>query len=175
MKDETIATVAIIICVVALLLACVASTVNAGPICRGEQRAVVARQNVVLQNGLVVVPFAVPVAVPVATVNVPTVLYSFDGNPDYQARPHVMQAVPNPDIAAMESPSLVRRKCAKCHGGPSPKAGLDLSKPAALTTKQRLAAVARVVSDDPEERMPKGGTLSPAEIGRVLQELSRSE
>ncbi len=161
---------------------------DAGPICNSVRtQSIVVQRNIVVQNGFAVVPFAVPVAVPVATVNVPTVLYSFDANRGYQQSHQTHNAdrsgftEPRSRDEGSEHwtsdsrPSAVVLKCAKCHSGEAPKAGLDLSKSAALTTKQRLAAVARVVSDDPEERMPKGSTLSPTEIGNVLQELSRSE
>ena len=75
-----------------------------------------------------------------------------------------------------EPPSLVHQKCAKCHSGEEPRGGLDLSDLSALTCKQIVEAVRRVVSDDPKQRMPHepsgGHALEPSEIGSILQILS---
>ena len=161
----------LVLIMLVLLLSC-DSLSKAGPICNiATARQIVVQKSVIVQNGFAVVPFAVPVAVPVTTVNVPTVLYSFDAHRGYQQQPQAKTSEPKHTATTV----LVVQKCAKCHSGEAPKGGLDLTNPSALTTKQRLSAVARVVSDDPDERMPKGATLSPGEIGRVLQELSRSE
>ncbi len=158
-----------------LLLSCDGLS-KARPICNtAATRQIVVQKSVIVRNGFAVVPFAVPVAVPVATVNPPTVLYSFDALRGYQQQPRAKAPESKTEHATLKTTVLVIQKCAKCHGGEAPKAGLDLSQATTLTTKQRLAAVARVVSDDPDERMPKGAALSPAEIGRVLQELSQSE
>lgn len=152
-----------------------ANLAEAGPICTSGQRSSVVQKNLIVGSGFTVVPFAVPVAVPVATVQSPTVLYSYDGH----RPPHQTTQVPleEPPVEA-NSPSratLLEQRCATCHGGDAPKAGIDLSHPAGLSPAQRLSAVARVVSDDADLRMPKGTTLSASEIGRVLQELSSSE
>lgn len=148
--------------------------VEAAPRCRNVERSVVVQKHVVVGAGFTVVPFAVPVAVPVATVQSPTVLYSYTAP---HTSPQTTQATPEKlpaEVEALEA-TFISQKCAQCHGGEAPKAGLDLSDPSTLTPEQRLKAVARVVSDDADLRMPKGGTLSPGEIGRVLQELSVSE
>jgi len=133
------------------------------------------QKSIVVGSGFTVVPFAVPVAVPVATVQSPTVLYSYDGHrAANQVTPTQHEELPA-EANPQASSTLLEQKCAQCHGGAAPKAGLDLSNPVSLSPQQRLAAVARVVSDDAELRMPKGSTLSPSEIGRLLQELSSSE
>lgn len=152
-----------------------ASTVEAAPRCSNVERSVVVQKRVVVGAGFTVVPFAVPVAVPVATVQSPTVLYSYTAP---HTSPQTTQATPEEipaEVEALEATTFINQQCAKCHGGEAPKAGLDLSDPSTLTPEQRLKAVARVVSDDADLRMPKGGSLSPGEIGRVLQELSVSE
>ncbi len=151
------------------------SVVEAAPRCRTIESAVAVQKNVVVGAGFTVVPFAVPVAVPVATVQPPTVLYSYTA-------PHTSYPTQQdeterslPDAEALEATTLINQKCAQCHGGEAPKAGLDLSDPSTLNPEQRLKAIARVVSDDADLRMPKSGTLSPGEIGQVLQALSASE
>ena len=152
-----------------------ANLAEAGPICTSAQRAAVVQKSIVVSSGFAVVPFAVPVAVPVATVQSPTVLYSYDGHRVANRATQSPQEEPPAEANPQTSSTLLEQKCAQCHGGAAPKAGLDLSNPVSLSPQQRLAAVARVVSDDAELRMPKGSTLSPSEIGRLLQELSSPE
>lgn len=151
------------------------SLAEAGPICTSVQRAAVVQKSIVVGSGFTVVPFAVPVAVPVATVQSPTVLYSYDGYRAANKAALLPHEEPPVEAKPQASSTLLEQKCAECHGGAAPKARLDLSNPVGLSPQQRLAAVARVVSDDAELRMPKGNTLSPSEIGRLLQELSSSE
>jgi mono/diheme cytochrome c family protein len=139
----------------------------------------VARQVVMKQQAVAIVPFAVPVAVPVAVVARPAVFY---GLSPYAVSGTGAAADETPQVAApaaahpaaSEAKSLVARSCISCHGGTAPKAGLDLSDLGALTPQQRLAAVARVVSDDAALRMPPDRALAPGEIGAVLQELAGS-
>lgn len=147
--------------------------------CGGDCRPVVRGPGVVVRPAFAVTPFAVPVAVPVATFVSPPVLYSFQGySMARQAaavpRATVKEAPPNGESAerAGEPAGIIQQKCGHCHGGEAPKAGLDLTDLAALDVTRRLEAVRRVVSDDAALRMPKGAALTPAEIGAVLQELS---
>lgn len=96
--------------------------------------AVVVRQDVLLDSGLVVVPFAVPVAVPVATVTRPTLFYSYrqfasptiqredagrlpDGASRHVGRPHE---------ATDDAVRILSDSCAKCHSGPDAKGGLEM-------------------------------------------------
>lgn len=72
-------------------------------------------------------------------------------------------------------PSLVSRTCAGCHSGAQPKGGLDLSDVRKLAAEVRLKCVGRVLTDDPNQRMPptsSGKNLNADELGRLLQELS---
>lgn len=71
--------------------------------------------------------------------------------------------------------SLVQRTCLECHGGENPEANLSLADPALLTADQRLRAIGRLLEDDQAKRMPKGSTLSPEELGRIIQELSSTK
>ncbi|MBX7164826.1 MAG: hypothetical protein K1X74_00635 [Pirellulales bacterium] len=128
-------------------------------------------QVAVASSGLVVVPFAVPVAVPVATIQAPAVLYSWRG----AASTSVMSDAAGESAAVQEAlggEGLVRQRCARCHEGEAAKGDLVLTDLGALSAEQRLEAVRRVVSDDPQVRMPRGMLLSPSEIGRMVQELS---
>ena len=68
--------------------------------------------------------------------------------------------------------SALARRCAKCHGGPAPKAALAFDGQTSLTSETRLAAIRRVLADDPSRRMPPGESLPPEELGLVLQELA---
>lgn len=85
-----------------------------------------------LESGLVVVPFAVPVAVPVATIARPTVLYSYQqyASPDAE---HVAPPEERRDkddsvrpAAVADGVAEVLQRCAACHQGPSAKGDLRL-------------------------------------------------
>ncbi len=127
---------------------------------------------IVSTSGLTVVPFAVPVAVPVATVQVPTVLYSYSASGAAHPTAPASTDIGAHVDTAEEATSIIQQACVRCHGGEAPQAGLSLESLDGLSREQRLEAVARLVSDDPDLRMPRGATLAPAEIGRVLQALS---
>ncbi len=66
------------------------------------------------------------------------------------------QALPDATAAA------ITRSCIDCHGPNKQSGGLDLTQP---ITDARIAAEigTRVVSDDPEYRMPPSGTIEPAD------------
>jgi hypothetical protein len=74
-----------------------------------------ARSAVKLDTGLVIVPFAVPVAVPVATVRQPSVLYSYRGYAASASSSNI------PPAEAARSPAdvgaILARHCAACHSG----------------------------------------------------------
>ncbi|MBI2826378.1 MAG: hypothetical protein HYX69_17005 [Planctomycetia bacterium] len=133
---------------------CFASPATGGmrrPLVRGRsQRAEPRAQAIVADNRVTVAPFAVPVAVPVATVTQPTVFYRYGEyvppavavpafaetsaagsgtsptpSPDEHAaagRPTVPAgaAVVTSDDAAIH---ILARHCAKCHSGPLAKGG----------------------------------------------------
>jgi mono/diheme cytochrome c family protein len=144
---------------------------------------------VVNQQGLAVVPFAIPVAVPVATVNPGGVYYGYQHQAQQFAprslprSPMPMQqaeTVPSRDTSpesaqptATTTGSLVRQHCAKCHTGEAAKGGLRLDAWTSLGSDQRLKMIRRVLSDDEATRMPKGQTLDPQVLGELIQELSK--
>jgi hypothetical protein len=66
----------------------------------------------------------------------------------------------------------VTRRCAKCHSGDAPAAGLDVSRD--LSDLERLAAIGRLLADDPAKRMPKGIELDADERGLLIQELAKN-
>lgn len=87
---------------------------------------------------LTIVPFAVPVAVPVAVVERPTFFYGVAASaPTTITTPQVPQAatlstLPTSPAPASDDPqraqaaSLLQRRCAECHQGPSAQGGLML-------------------------------------------------
>lgn len=92
--------------------------------CRAEApcrpRVVVRQKVVVAAQEAVVVPFAVPVAVPVATVRAPSVLYAY-GSAGVTAMPTAMApTTENPAEAAL------RASCIQCHRGAAAKGGLAI-------------------------------------------------
>jgi len=126
-----------------------------------------------LPSGLTVVPFAVPVAVPVATVSRPTVFYGYEAardasgqqmindqastTSDAQAEPprarqseirNPKSEIPSPDPPSV---SILRLYCARCHSGPSAKGDLAMFDQAG-----RLA-----------ERLPRQGMLAAIRSGKM--------
>lgn len=77
-------------------------------------------------------------------------------------RPQV--AIP-PPVPAAEN--IVAEKCGKCHSGAAPKAGLTLDGLTGLPC-DAITASLRAIKDD---RMPKGGGLSPEEKGLLMEAL----
>ena len=122
----------------------------------------------------VIVPFAVPVGVPVAAVA--PYFYSYQ---QFQTRPEepsgvvVKATAPArdslPASRGLSSP-LVAAHCATCHGGPSPKAGLSLESIDNLSDADRFKAIRAVASG----RMPKGETVTADEVRAVIQQLANS-
>jgi mono/diheme cytochrome c family protein len=138
----------------------------------------------------VVVPFAVPVGVPVAPFA--PYFYSYQQVQERDARcdnfsfdpapmPHQNNAptsdspptnpssntVPKP--LNPQAPSVIVAHCAVCHGGQNPKANFSLEHPETLSAADRLKAIQAVISG----RMPKGNPLSPDEVRAVIAELAR--
>ncbi len=124
----------------------------------------------------IVVPFAVPVGVPVAPFS--PYFYSYrdfvvggaESRPDASnaARglanePTELRAKPQAD-----HPSLVFAHCATCHGGPAPKAGLSLDSIGQLKASDHLKAIRAVATG----RMPKGEQLSVEEAQSIIEELA---
>jgi mono/diheme cytochrome c family protein len=112
-----------------------------------------------LDTGLVIVPFAIPVAVPVATVRQPSVLYSFRSYAaayDYGSNQlRTEYSVPSTPVSARSGTSeaalILARRCAACHSGPSAHGGL------------------RLFGDDGDllARLPRRRVLEAVEVGRM--------
>lgn len=88
-------------------------------------------------------------------------------------------AVPNmPTVDdAVVMTRVLGPRCAGCHSGKDPQAGLDLSQYSSFTAEQRGRVWARLTHKDPEKRMPKGPNntigqpLPPEELAAVAQTL----
>jgi hypothetical protein len=183
------------------LLACIGAVGCASIACAGNcrQQVVVANQSAVfIPQGFIAVPFAVPVAVPsyVQYQAVSTQAQAAYGGPAVgyeEARANEPAATAKEELArsrearpaaaarvaakidAQHSPLTVQY-CVKCHhpaGGAWARTKLDLS--ADLTAELRLKMIGRILADDPARRMPKGKALDAAEIGLLIQELSRPQ
>lgn len=156
-----------------LLLSSAAAVEAGGRACRPRSKA---RANVVirLDTGLTIVPFVATTQVLV--IREPAFFYAYS---TYAPPAAASAALPettasaDPQGSVERDESLVVRTCGKCHGGAAPAGGFDLADFSRLTAADRLHAVARVVSDDAALRMPRGRTLSPAEIGALVQEFAR--
>ena len=110
-----------------------------------------------LDSGLVIVPFAVPVAVPVATVAEPALFYSYGSNADWDVRQSTEEASQRAtsdvhDNPAMSPPvTILRRHCAACHSGPDAKGHLAM-----FDESGRLA-----------EKLPRHVMLEQIELGTM--------
>lgn len=122
-----------------------------------------------------VAPFAIPVAVPVAVVQQPTLFYGYG-----RYAPAALPAVPitpaaTPPIAedpAVSIAALLKKHCAECHQGPTARGGLQLfatdGVPLALLPRQALAE-ACAPTDGAAPTMPPAGRtpLTPKEQALV--------
>lgn len=149
------------------VLFALSSTVGAGR-CRVvvPSHSVSSHQAVVVQQGFVAVPFAVPVAVP-SYVNyvAPQAYYGMPASSPREP------ADPQDAVKAQEAPagSLVAKHCAACHDGSKPDRVVLTGD---LDCETRLKAIGKMLHDDDAQRMPKGKTLSAEDLGLLIQELS---
>ncbi len=112
---------------------------------------------------------ATPTVVRLAVIERPDLFYAYSRYADRNDDKPWHAPAP---LAALPTAGAIQRRCATCHGATAPKAGLSLGEPAALSAERRLAAIRRVLADDPRERMPPGEALSREELGQVLRELA---
>lgn len=63
--------------------------------------------------------------------------------------------------------NILMGKCGKCHSGATPKAGLTIDGVTAMPCESVLESL-RQIKDD---KMPKGGVLSPEEKGLLMEAL----
>ncbi len=146
-----------------------------------------------LDSGLTVVPFAVPVATPVAVVGPSQAFYAYapqvhatssdaaaDNEIDSQLRAEFeafrrwrksQAAASAADAvganATPDASPLVSANCLRCHAGANAKG--DIRFDGELTNDQRLAAIRAALSGE----MPKGKPLSADVLGPLLYELSQ--
>ncbi len=160
-----------------------------------NHRQVVVARNVVAHSNVIQTTFAVPIGVPVAVPSV--VSYQAVPQPQYQSQhyqqpQHASTVTTKAECAACSCPncpncaakgevkaavvesksllSLVQQNCVRCHSGAEPKGGLDLS--GALDCETRMKCIARVLADSDDKRMPKGKSLNPDDLGKLIQELA---
>ena len=67
--------------------------------------------------------------------------------------------------------NIVAEKCGSCHGGAAPKAGLTLDG----VTPVPCASVLESLRQIKDDKMPKGGKLSPEEKGLLMEALLQLE
>jgi uncharacterized membrane protein len=115
-------------------------------------------------SGLVVLPFAVPVAVPVSVVSQPAVLYSYRDYATPRSDAPAANA-PAPGEASPATPpadaavALLTSRCAKCHTGAAPQGHLQLFDDAGqILPKLPRRAIVEMVSPDVvgRQQMPPG-------------------
>lgn len=66
-----------------------------------------------------------------------------------------------------EPRNILMEKCGKCHSGATPKAGLTIDGVTSMPCESVLESL-RQIKDD---KMPKGGVLSPEEKGLLMEAL----
>lgn len=152
------------------------------------QRVRVVRQHVA--EAKVVVPFAVPVGVPVAVVSPYLYGYSAFATPaDTASDPYADRSRtatsaspaeaglgrshrdPLPEGGRELVHSNVSTHCAACHGGATPEGQVTLERVDGLPLRDRLRAIRAVLS----RRMPKGAALTDEQLRGVVEELAGYE
>ncbi len=145
------------------------------------------RQVVIQQGGLIVTPFAVPVALPVTQLQNPAVLYGYQQSAAAYRQQSLAQfktleerivdllmlrlsKLEGTPFSTMVEQTLVHQHCIKCHGGEKPKGDFSLS--GELTAPKRLRMIQRITHPNAKKRMPKGRVLNDILIGDLIQELS---
>jgi hypothetical protein len=174
MKGNSMKTLGTILAFLSLMIPCYAAPRNCRLAARVNRVHVAA--NAKLSNdtktNFVVTAFAVPVAVPVA----PFAPYWY-GVAEFHDP--VSMRVPSSfprsawERTAVEAPpretAIVAHRCGACHGSISPKQGLSLVDPTALSAEDRLRALRAVVTGAmPPETEPK---LSDADRNAIIHEL----
>jgi len=132
------------------------------------------------ETAITVVPFAVPVATPVAVVNPTGVFYAYSplaatyGAAGGGAASELSREFEefrrwkeSKQAARPAAESMVANRCSKCHSGAAAKGDFRLDGP--LSADARLAAIRAVLAG----RMPKDQPLSPDETGALVKELAQ--
>ncbi len=115
---------------------------------------------------LAIVPFAVPVAVPVATISYPSVLYSVRESVAFSPvasheRPASLPTVPQPDAN-----TILTRHCAVCHGATNPQGQQTFFQPdGRLLDKLPRHVILEAISGNAPQMPPAGrAKLTEAEL-----------
>ena len=85
-----------------------------------------ARTTTKLESGLVIVPFAIPVAVPVATVRQPSVLYSYRGAAASYQSPQIRSFTAPAHETSADAQAVFARHCGSCHRGSAAEGRMQL-------------------------------------------------
>ena len=128
--------------------------------------------NAVAAPAVTVAPFAIPVAVPVAVVQQPTLFYGYG-----RYAPAAMPTTPPVTPAVADDPAvsiaaLLTKHCAECHQGSTARGGLQLfaadGVPLAILPRQTLAE-ACAPTDGAAPTMPPAGRkpLTPDEQTQI--------
>lgn len=162
----------IIAAVMTMLLPCLWVAEAHGGVCLTRSRA---SSVFVVQSNIRFVPFAIPVAVPVAIINVPSVVYGYSGySAAYRQQ---VQPVIEPQKAEAKvsytAAEIVTNRCTKCHSGDEPKGGFNLhdANLAELDRDTRFKMLLRIMEPDKGKRMPKDGELSREEFDALVDSL----
>jgi hypothetical protein len=129
----------------------------------------------------IIVPFAVPVGVPVAPFapyfysyqqfQQPTVAVAgVAGEHDCPNGSRAQRGSADPSRSEPPVASLLAQRCATCHGGPNPKADLSLEHPDQLSAATRLAAIRAIATG----RMLKNKPLTADDSRALIEELSNA-
>jgi len=127
-----------------------------------------ARAQVVMAGSSVIVPFAVPVAVPVARVLVPNVWYGYRVTmPERVPEGEVLRQ----DVEGLTAERVLEGHCSTCHGGWEAKGGLSIFDEAGgvrakLPRRKMLEAVEAGT-------MPRGGERLSEEEVELLREWAK--
>ena len=127
----------------------------------------------IASTGLTIAPFAIPVAVPVATISQPAVFYGYS---QYRAAPAAMSAEPlaPPRAEPLTASTVLEQRCAACHSDVGGKGGFSIAAADELSRERRVEVLERVTSSDPRRRMPPDRPPLPAdELRTLLRELVR--
>ena len=150
-------------------------------------------QQLILQSGLAVSPFAIPVAVPVVTVAPHSYSLGFSGQayaPQAAPQARVQSTKSAEDAlvdrlveklaarlgldakpASVDPHPLLTANCLSCHNATKKSGGVDFS--GELTDELRLRAIGAMLSDKDSARMPKGKQLDANSLGKLIQEFSK--
>ena len=140
----------------AILATLVIETAHAGEPCRA-----------VAASTVTVAPFAIPVAVPVAVVQQPTLFYGYG-----RYAPAALTAPPIAEEPTVSIAALLKKHCAECHQGPTARGGLQFfaadGVPLALLPRQALAEACAPIDGAAPTMPPPGRTpLTPDEQAQV--------